>query len=272
MQKIEQTLSSIEVAEMVEKEHHKLLRDLRRYEEQFTEAKIGLSDFFLKSEYKDSTGRTLPCYRITKKGCEFIAHKLTGTKGTIFTARYINRFHEMQDMITGKAAGQEPEIPWFMKKLDEHGYIMLFRDFEAITGISLDWDKPFWKAHHEVINSRYPLYWNGWAWYSTVNREEFMKEYGFDYGDGKCMKYFYPCGVRKALQLCKEDKKLKLEQSAYEMITEGLKVIQPHKKKELEQNKTDIQIIARKEQKDRSSDKPSKISITIGNEIITEIR
>ena len=170
MQKIEQTLSSIEVAEMVEKEHHKLLRDLRRYEEQFTEAKIGLSDFFLKSEYKDSTGRTLPCYRITKKGCEFIAHKLTGTKGTIFTARYINRFHEMQDMITGKAAGQEPEIPWFMKKLDEHGYIMLFRDFEAITGISLDWDKPFWKAHHEVINSRYPLYWNGWAWYSTVNR------------------------------------------------------------------------------------------------------
>ena len=86
------------------------------------------------------------------------------------------------------------------------------------------------------------------------------------------MKYFYPCGVRKALQLCKEDKKLKLEQSAYEMITEGLKVIQPHKKKELEQNKTDIQIIARKEQKDRSSDKPIKISITIGNEIITEMQ
>ena len=59
MQKIEQTLSSIEVAEMVEKEHHKLLRDLRRYEEQFVESKIGLNDFFLKSEYKYFTFNSL---------------------------------------------------------------------------------------------------------------------------------------------------------------------------------------------------------------------
>ncbi len=272
MQKIEQTLSSIEVAKMVEKDHAMLLRDLRRYDKQFTECKIAVSDFFLKSEYKDSTGRTLPCYRITKKGCEFIAHKLTGTKGTIFTARYINRFHEMQDMITGQAAGQEPEIPWFMKKLDEHGYIMLFRDFETITGISLDWDMPFWKAHHEVMNSRPPLLWNGWHWHTRVNKEEFREKYGFEHGDCKCLNFLYPCGVRKALQLCKEDKKLKLEQSAYEMITEGIKVIQPYKKKELEQNKADIQIIARKEQKDRSSDKPIRISITIGNEIITEMQ
>ena len=79
---LEQTLDSREVAEMIEKDHSKLLRDLRRYEEQFIEAKIGFNEFFRESEYKDSIGRTLPCYRITKKGCEFIAHKLTGTKGT----------------------------------------------------------------------------------------------------------------------------------------------------------------------------------------------
>ncbi len=35
----------------------------------------------------------------TKKGCEFIAHKLTGIKGTEFTAKYINRFHDMEDVI-----------------------------------------------------------------------------------------------------------------------------------------------------------------------------
>lgn len=259
MTKIEQTLSSIEVAEMVEKEHHKLLRDLRRYEEQFIEAKIGLNDFFLKSEYKDSIGRTLPCYRITKKGCEFIAHKMTGTKGTIFTARYINRFHEMQDMITGQASGQQ--IPWFIRKFGKEGYIMLFRDFEAITGISLDFHMSFWKAHHEVINSRYPLYWNGWAWYTTVNREEFMKEYGFDYGDGKCMEYFYLCGVRKALQLCQGDKKLKLEQSAYEMITEGLKAVEPPKKKEILQPNQQSFVIA----KENGQSFPVQINIICDN-------
>lgn len=41
----------------------------------------------------------MPCYLVTKKGCEFIAHKLTGVKGTEFTAKYINRFHEMEGII-----------------------------------------------------------------------------------------------------------------------------------------------------------------------------
>lgn len=104
---IEKTLDSREVAEMIEKDHAMLLRDLRRYEKQFTECNIAVSDFFEESTYKDSTGRTLTCYNITKKGCEFRAHKLTGTKGTAFTARYINRFHEMEDIVTaGQAAVQ----------------------------------------------------------------------------------------------------------------------------------------------------------------------
>ncbi|HIW49815.1 MAG TPA: Rha family transcriptional regulator [Candidatus Blautia intestinavium] len=99
MFKIENTIDSREVADMVEKNHKDLMRDIRRYVEQLTERKIAPSDFFRESTYKDSTGRSLPCYQITKKGCEFIAHKLTGVKGTEFTARYINRFHEMEDAL-----------------------------------------------------------------------------------------------------------------------------------------------------------------------------
>lgn len=97
LHQIAQTLDSREVAEMVEKTHAKLLRDIRRYVEQFNEANIGFVDFFKESAYKDNKGEARPYYQITKKGCEFIAHKLTGTKGTIFTARYINRFHEMEE-------------------------------------------------------------------------------------------------------------------------------------------------------------------------------
>lgn len=92
-------IESREVAEMVGKRHTDLMRDIRRYSEQLAESKIALSDFFAESTYKDSTGRALPCYLVTKKGCEFIAHKLTGVKGTEFTAKYINRFHEMEDTI-----------------------------------------------------------------------------------------------------------------------------------------------------------------------------
>lgn len=49
MIKIEQTIISIEVAEMVNKRHTDLIRDIRRYSEQLAESKIALSDFFTES-------------------------------------------------------------------------------------------------------------------------------------------------------------------------------------------------------------------------------
>lgn len=94
-----QTLSSLEVAGMVGKQHKNLLADVRGYVEELNELKIQPVDFFREATYKDAKGQKRPCYNITKKGCEFIAHKLTGIKGTEFTARYINRFHEMEQVL-----------------------------------------------------------------------------------------------------------------------------------------------------------------------------
>lgn len=99
MELLEQRISSVEVAEMVGKEHKELLRDIRRYCDQLGESNIALSDFFTESTYQTEQNKTMPCYQVTKKGCEFIAHKMTGIKGSEFTARYINRFHEMEDTI-----------------------------------------------------------------------------------------------------------------------------------------------------------------------------
>lgn len=122
MEKLEQTLSSVEIADMVEKSHSNLIRDIRRYTDQFNEGKIFPVDFFNESTYKDSKGETRPCYRVTKKGCEFIAHKLTGTKGTVFTARYINRFHEME---TELSTGANQEILLYLKeKLEKQDAVL----------------------------------------------------------------------------------------------------------------------------------------------------
>jgi len=96
---IEQKLTSMEVAEMVEKDHNMLLRDIRRYVQQLGQSKIAQSDFFQESSYRNTQNKSMPCYLISKKGCEFIGNKLTGTKGTAFTARYITRFHEMQESL-----------------------------------------------------------------------------------------------------------------------------------------------------------------------------
>lgn len=110
MNQIEQTLTSLEVSEMVEKTHANLLRDIKRYCKQLGEINFDFTDFFTESTYQTEQGKELPCYNITKKGCEFIAHKMTGTKGTAFTARYINRFHDMEQAL------QQPPQPALPKK------------------------------------------------------------------------------------------------------------------------------------------------------------
>lgn len=50
MSKIGQSLTSMEVSQMVGKDHSKLLRDIRRYCEQLGESKIALTDFFTEIE------------------------------------------------------------------------------------------------------------------------------------------------------------------------------------------------------------------------------
>ena len=96
------------MAQMVGKEHKNLVRNIRRYCEQLGETKIELGDFFTESTYLDANNQSRPCFMVTKKGCEFIAHKLTGQKGTEFTARYINRLHEMEN--ENKPTGEQIPI------------------------------------------------------------------------------------------------------------------------------------------------------------------
>lgn len=140
LQAFNATLTSMEVAEMVEKTHDNLIKSIRRYSKYIDESNasldavkndavseednlkqlknevvkaetIDLQEFWTESQYKDGKGQTRPCYNITKKGCEFIAHKCTGRKGTVFTARYINRFHEMEHEITGKRLETKEKVP-----------------------------------------------------------------------------------------------------------------------------------------------------------------
>lgn len=91
------TLDSRDVAEMLNKSHNEMLKDIRKYTEYFNEGKIPHVDFFVETTYIAKNGQKQPNYQITKKGCEFLAHKLTGQKGAIFTAKYINAFEQLQN-------------------------------------------------------------------------------------------------------------------------------------------------------------------------------
>ena len=152
MSNIGQMLTSMEVAQMVEKEHKQILKDIRRYTQQFNEGKISPVEFFTESTYIDGKGESRPCYLVTKKGCEFIAHKLTGQKGTEFTARYINRFHEMENQIAVSVSPAEiplGELASYLKIMDRiahrqnlspHKIAENFKKVSAQFGVQLSED------------------------------------------------------------------------------------------------------------------------------------
>ena len=96
------TISSREVAKMMEVRHDNLMNKIEKHTailQKVTDLKIKVSDLWQVNSYKDSTGRSLKEYQVTKKGCEFLAHKTTGEKGDIFTIRYMDRFEEMEKII-----------------------------------------------------------------------------------------------------------------------------------------------------------------------------
>ena len=99
------TITTIEIAQMMEVSHKSILRkidgskDRRGYAEILTENHLVLSDYFIPSTYKDSSGKENKCYLVTKLGCDFLANKFTGEKGILFTAKYVKRFDEMEQTI-----------------------------------------------------------------------------------------------------------------------------------------------------------------------------
>lgn len=95
-----ETIDSREVARMIDMKHCDLLRKVSKYQQILENAKLRSQDFFVSSTYKvDGNNKTYECYLLTKKGCEMVANKLTGEKGVIFTAQYVNRFEEMEKAI-----------------------------------------------------------------------------------------------------------------------------------------------------------------------------
>lgn len=113
----DQTITTMEIAEMMDVAHWQVLRKLdgreskgkriKGYVDILADNQMVVSDFFVPATYLSEQNKEMPCYKVTKMGCEFLANKFTGEKGVLFTAKYIKRFHEMEDMIRGNARAVE---------------------------------------------------------------------------------------------------------------------------------------------------------------------
>ncbi|HHD2799926.1 TPA: Rha family transcriptional regulator [Clostridium perfringens] len=121
-QEIEEvTLTSLEVAEMLGKRHDLLIREIEGRKDEtgvgiipvLENANLVVSKYFIPSTYKSGT-REYKCYEITKMGCHMLGNKLQGEKGILFTAKYVERFNEMEKQLSsGQSTRQISAIDLF---------------------------------------------------------------------------------------------------------------------------------------------------------------
>jgi len=98
--------TSLKVAEAFKKLHKDVLRKLESLDcsTEFTQRNFALS------EYKDSTGRKLPLYEMTKDGFMFLVMGFTGKKAAQIKEAYINEFNRMADLLNGRGYQQSSTV------------------------------------------------------------------------------------------------------------------------------------------------------------------
>lgn len=112
------TIDSREVAQMINKNHKHLLRDIEGYIRVLEDSpNLDSLIFFRTSTYKTSQNKTQPQYLLTEKGCEIVANKLTGRKGILFTAAYVTKFHEMKKELANPSNSTNDHASLFNKQI-----------------------------------------------------------------------------------------------------------------------------------------------------------
>lgn len=93
-------VDSLFVAELFEKNHKEVLRDIRK----ITDPLSGLSEEFRQrnfapSSYRNQQNKKQPCYYLTRDGFTMLVMGYTGQKAMQFKELYIKRFNGMESMI-----------------------------------------------------------------------------------------------------------------------------------------------------------------------------
>lgn len=84
---IKETMSSLQIAEITEKRHDAVLRDIRNLLDQG----VGAHNF-VESSYNNSQNKELPCFILTKKGCLILASGYNA----LLREKIINRWEELE--------------------------------------------------------------------------------------------------------------------------------------------------------------------------------
>lgn len=104
LQNGEPTTTSLQIAEMFNKEHKIVLRDTRNLIKKINDLEVGTKlyspkELYRKGTYKDIQDKTQPMYEMTKDGFVLLAMGYTDKKFMEIKLTYISQFNAMQQYI-----------------------------------------------------------------------------------------------------------------------------------------------------------------------------
>lgn len=102
--------TSLSVAEVFNKNHKNIIRKINEFpKDNFTKLNFELS------KYIDSTGRILPCYKITRDAFSLLVMGFTGEKAYKWKIEFIKAFNEMEKRLRNIEYEKHDNLPTFSK-------------------------------------------------------------------------------------------------------------------------------------------------------------
>jgi len=89
---------------MIDRPHYIVLRTIRAMYKHLGDNNFVCSDYFIPATYISEQGKEQPCFYCTEMGCDMVANKQSGERGTIFTAQYVKAFHAMRSLLLERAS------------------------------------------------------------------------------------------------------------------------------------------------------------------------
>ena len=172
-------ITSLEVAEMVGREHRNVTRDIKDIIKDLGVLNVEQTPYFEESTYThEQNMQVYPMFILTKLGCELYGNRMTGIDGTAFSIKYIERFNEMEKSLQPKlptnykeallalvAAEEEkerlaetlhiqaPKVEYF-EKMSERNNSITLRDTAKLLGLRPNRFNVWLRENHYLYYSK----------------------------------------------------------------------------------------------------------------------
>jgi len=129
----EAAVSSLDIHKIFGRTHKYVLSRIRTEISNLGAISISPQKYFIEDTYVDSRGKTVPRYKLTRKGFDLIAFGFTGKEAKMYQIWYIDEFHNKQKTIdSNKLLAAAHKVDGYLQTIRDDGKVIHTRLTDTI--------------------------------------------------------------------------------------------------------------------------------------------